>query len=257
MTAGGLRVALVIPARDEARLLPGVLEGLPGWVWRVVLVDDGSRDATPRIIDAWDDPRAVRVRHRRARGVGAAILAGYARALEAGADAVGVVAADGQMAFSELERVIEPVRSGAADYVQGSRFDRGRPRGRMPAARRRGNRILSAATSWASGRRVSDSQCGYTAASAAFLARLDPARLPDGYGFPAFLRIEAHRMGARVAEVPVSARYGDEVSGIHPLTDPPRILARILWRGLARRAGAARGPLAAPAFRARRSGEAG
>jgi len=253
----GPRVAIVIPARNEARLLPGVLAAVPDAVWRVIVVDDGSTDDTWRVIESWNDPRAVRIRHARRRGVGGAILAGYAAALRIGAEVAVVIAADGQMAFEELERVAAPIAEGSADYVQGSRFERGVPRGRMPVTRRIGNRILSRATTWACGRRVRDSQCGYTAASAAFLERLDPARLPRGYGFPAFLRIEAHRIRARVAEVPVSARYGEEVSGIHPLADPPRILARIVWRGALRRIEAWRmADSASPGtLRARRSGE--
>lgn len=253
------RVALVIPARNEARLLPGVLAGVPGDVWRVIVVDDGSTDATSRVIERCGDPRALRIRHERPRGVGGAILAGYAKATQMGADVAVVIAADGQMAFEDLHRVVRPVASGEADYVQGCRFDGAAPRGRMPATRRWGNRILSRATAWSSGHHVGDSQCGFTAASAAFLSRLGGARLPEGYGFPAFVRIEAHRLGARVVEVPVQARYGEEVSGIHPLADPPRILAGILWRGVRRRTegwrerrAAAPGPL-----RTRRSGEAG
>jgi glycosyltransferase involved in cell wall biosynthesis len=253
------RVALVIPARDEAPLLPGVLAAVPADVWRVILVDDGSRDATWDVIRRWEDPRAVPIRHLRGMGVGAAIKAGYVRALGLGADVAAVVAADGQMALEELEHVVEPVRSGAADYVQGNRFEAGRPRGAMPVARLIGNRLLSRATAWAAGSAVGDSQCGYTAASARFLARLDHGRLPQGYGFPAFVRIEAHRLGARVVEVPVEARYGDEVSGIHPLADPPRILGRIVWRGVHRRLDdwRERGAGPARAWRTPRSGEAG
>jgi glycosyltransferase involved in cell wall biosynthesis len=236
--APSLRVALVIPARDEERFLPAVLAGIPPWVAHVIVVDDGSRDGTWRVLERWDDPRAVRVRRARPGGVGAAILEGYAHARALGADAAVVVAADGQMDFRDLPALLDPLVRGRADYVQGNRFANGRPRGSMPLARRIGNRILSAATGWAAGTRVGDSQCGYTAASAAFMDRLDPGRLPAGYGFPAFVRIEAHRVAARVAEVPVRARYGDEVSGIHPLADPPRIWARIAWRGVLRRVSA-------------------
>jgi len=60
--------------------------------------------------------------------------------------------------------------------------------------------------------------------------------LPRGYGFPAYARLELHRAELRVAEVPVRALYGTEVSGIRPWRDPALILARILMRGVARRA---------------------
>jgi glycosyltransferase involved in cell wall biosynthesis len=243
------RVALVIPARDEARHLPRVLAQIPDWVSDVVLVDDGSRDGTWDVIEEWSDARAQRVRHRAGRGVGAAIVSGYARALACGAGVVAVVGADDQMHLGELARVVGPVREGRADYVQGSRFGASGVRGRMPLLRIAGNRTLSAASSWAAGRRVSDSQCGFTAAGARLLSRLRLERLPAGYGFPAFVRLEAHRHGARVVEVPVTARYADEVSGIDPLLDPPRICARILWLGVRRRLARWRSvPGAAPAL---------
>ena len=105
----------------------------------------------------------------------------------------------------------------------------------MPVARRLGNRVLTACTAWAAGTPVGDSQCGFTAASAACLDALLDASIPPGYGFPAFVRLAACRIGLRVAEVPVTALYGSEVSGIRPWRDPPAIALRILWLGLARR----------------------
>ncbi len=229
------RVALVIPARDEARFLMNVLRAVPPEVWRVFLVDDASRDGTAEIMRAWGDPRGECLRSTTPLGVGGAIQLGYARALECGAGVAAVVAADAQMDLAELPRVVAPVVAGEADYVQGCRFDRGRARGAMPPLRRLGNRVLTACTRWALGERVGDSQCGYTAASPACLRRLDPRRIPPGYGFPAFVRLEAHRLGLRVAEVPVRAIYGSEVSGIRPWRDPALIAARILWRGCLRR----------------------
>jgi glycosyltransferase involved in cell wall biosynthesis len=241
-------VAVVVPARDEARHLGGVLASIPAWVDLVVVVDDGSRDATAQCLVAWGDARGLAVRWRSGRGVGAAILEGYRQALARGARVAAVVAGDGQMDLSELEAVVDPVLAGHADYVQGTRFEGGRVRGRMPLARRLGNRLLSRIASWAARHPVSDSQCGYTAASARFLAALATADFAPGYGIPAYLRVHAHQAGWRVAEVPVRAIYADEVSGIRPWRDPPRIAWRLVRLGAGarwRRAAASPTPLPA------------
>jgi len=245
------RIALVVPARDEARLLPRVLATVPQPVWRVVVVDDDSRDGTWEVLSDWRDPRLVRLRTAHRLGVGGAILCGYREALALGADAAVVVAGDAQMDFADLAGVIAPLAAGRADYVQGVRFSGGRPRGTMPHTRRVGNRILSAFTSWASGEAVGDSQCGYTAAGVPFLRHLLGLRIPHGYGFPAFVRLAAHEAGFRVQEVPVHALYGSEVSGIRPWRDPALIAGRILQRGIARRvarwqSAIQAGPLRAP-----------
>lgn len=228
----GTRVVLVIPARDEERLLPVVLAAIPAWVWRVVIVDDASGDRTWEVLRAWRDLRAVRLRAPRRLGVGAAILWGYRETLAIGGRAAAVVAGDAQMDLAELPRVLAPLLAGEADYVQGVRFERGVPRGPMPRARVWGNRLLSRLSSWSAGARIGDSQCGYTAAGAGFLHHVVRARIPAGYGFPAYVRLEAHRAGFRVREVPVRALYGSEVSGIRPWCDPAMIAARILGRGV-------------------------
>jgi glycosyltransferase involved in cell wall biosynthesis len=205
-------------------------------VWKVILVDDASEDRTWDVLSTWGDPRARRLRSRRRLGVGGAILLGYREALGLGATCAVVVAADAQMDLSELELVLAPIARGEADYVQGTRFRGRAPSGPMPPSRVLGNRLLSASASWAAGRPIADSQCGFTAAGPRALRVLAPAGLPRGYGFPAFARLEMHRRDLRVAEVPVTALYGTEVSGIRPWRDPPLILARILWSGLGRRA---------------------
>jgi glycosyltransferase involved in cell wall biosynthesis len=229
------RIALVVPARDEARLLPRVLASVPRSVWKVVVVDDDSRDATWQVLGRWRDPRVVKLRTVRRLGVGGAILCGYREALALGADAAVVVAGDGQMDFGDLPRVIEPLARGRADYVQGVRFVGHHPRGPMPPTRVIGNRLLSACTSWASGMPVRDSQCGYTAAGVPFLRHLLGIHLPHGYGFPAYVRLAAHDAGFRVHEVTVRALYGSEVSGIVAWRDPAVIAGRILRHGVTRR----------------------
>ena len=97
----GKQVAVVVPARDEEALLPETLAGIPDFVDRVYVVDDGSKDGTAAVADGND--RVALIRHEQSAGVGAAIVSGYRRALEDGVDVVAVMAADNQMDPADLE----------------------------------------------------------------------------------------------------------------------------------------------------------
>ena len=93
----------------------------PRLVDQVIVVDDASADQTAA--RAHGAGRALDlVRHPANRGVGAAIVTGYRRALAAGADAVAVMAGDGQMDPADLPALLDPIADGAADYVKGNRF---------------------------------------------------------------------------------------------------------------------------------------
>src|SRR5205814_10646397 len=93
----GKRVAVVVPAHDEEKLIGATLGGIPGFVDRILVVDDGSGDATAERARAFGDPRVEVIVHERNRGVGAAIVTGYRRALEEELDVVCVMAGDNQM----------------------------------------------------------------------------------------------------------------------------------------------------------------
>jgi glycosyltransferase involved in cell wall biosynthesis len=90
----GKTVAVVVPAFEEERLVASTVEGVPAFVDRIIVVDDGSSDATAERAQA-ADPRVELVRHERNMGVGAAIVTGYRRAREEEVDVTCVMAADG------------------------------------------------------------------------------------------------------------------------------------------------------------------
>src|SRR6266567_4671724 len=118
----GKRVVVVVPAHDEEQLIGATLGGVPDFVDRIVVVDDGSRDATAERARSFGDPRVEVVVHERNRGVGAAIVTGYKRALEDGDDVVCVMAADNQMEPSDLATLVLPVARAELDYAKANRL---------------------------------------------------------------------------------------------------------------------------------------
>jgi glycosyltransferase involved in cell wall biosynthesis len=205
------RVAVVIPAFNEEAAVGAAIAAVPDFVDHVIVVDDASTDATAAVIDDACATRegCERITHAANRGVGAAIVTGYRRALELGCDVAVVMAGDGQMDPADLPSVIAPIADGSADYAKGNRFAHPDVWRAMPPARIVGNLVLSAATRLTSGyRHVFDSQCGYTAISARAIAALDLDQLWQRYGYPNDLLSRLHVAGMRVVDVPVRPVYG-------------------------------------------------
>jgi glycosyltransferase involved in cell wall biosynthesis len=232
----GKRVAVVVPAHDEEELIAATLGGLPGFVDNVYVVDDGSRDATVARAQAVGDPRVDVISHDRNRGVGAAIVSGYKRALADGVDVTCVMAADNQMDVGDLEMLALPVARGELDYAKANRLVSGEAWKLIPRARYLGNAILSMLTKIASGYwHVADSQSGYTAISKQMLSVLDLDRVYPGYGFPNDFLVHLNVWNARVRDFPSRPVYGiGERSGIRYHKVVPRIswlLAKgFFWR---------------------------
>jgi glycosyltransferase involved in cell wall biosynthesis len=205
----GKRIAVVVPAFNEADKIGRTIRSIPGFVDHVLVVDDASSDATARIA-ARSGRRGLQViSHARNRGVGAAIATGYRQALLLGADATAVMAGDAQMDPADLPRLLAPVLSGEADYAKGNRFAWPGCWRQMPLSRFVGNVVLSLLTRLACGhRRIFDSQCGYTVASREALEAIDPDTMFARYGYPNDLLGRLARNGARVVDVSVRPVYG-------------------------------------------------
>lgn len=229
----GRRVAVVVPAYNEAPRIGRVLMSMPAYVDDVVVVDDASYDGTAQAARAVDTRRVRVIQHAENRGVGAALSTGYRLAFEGGADVTAVMAGDGQMHPDDLEDLLHPVVNGQAEYSKGNRLHHPGVRGQMPPQRWVGNQLLSSATRAVTGLRIADSQCGYTAISRAAHASLPWTQIWDGYGYPNDLLGWLSQGGARVHDVVVRPVYADEVSGIrlhHALLVIPFVLLRVLLR---------------------------
>jgi glycosyltransferase involved in cell wall biosynthesis len=232
----GKRVAVVVPAFDEERLVGETIRGIPEFVDSIFVVDDASRDGTVAAAERVGDPRVEVLRPEKNAGVGAAIATGYRRALEEEIDVTSVMAADNQMDPEELRELVEPVARGEVEYAKANRLVSGEAWKVIPRTRYLGNAVLSLLTKIASGYwHVADSQAGYTALSLTALRRLELDELYPRYGFPNDMLVHLNVQNARVRDVPSRPIYDvGENSGIRLRSVVPRISWLLLkgfwWR---------------------------
>jgi glycosyltransferase involved in cell wall biosynthesis len=221
----GKRVAVVVPAYNEEKLLPATIARIPPFVDRIYVVDDCSTDATVERARAIEDPRVEVIEHERNQGVGAAIITGYGRALEERIDVTAVMAADSQMDPDDLEHLVRPVARDELDYAKANRLFTGQAWQLIPRYRYLGNAVLSLLTKIASGYwHVADSQSGYTAINLRYLELLDLDRIYKRYGFPNDMLVHLNVWDARVRDIPSRPIYGvGERSGIRLRKVVPRI----------------------------------
>jgi len=231
----GKRIAVVVPAFDEERLIATTLETMPELVDRVIVVDDASRDATAERVEAYragaaDGGRVELIVHAENQGVGGAIASGYQRARDEGYDVAVVMAGDAQMVPADLPELLDPVVEGRADYAKGNRLFTGDAWNVIPRVRYLGNSMLSLLTKIASGYwQVADSQCGYTALGRRALETLDWSRTYRRFGQPNDLLVRLNLYNFRVVDVPVQPIYGiGERSGVKPLRMIPRLALLLL-----------------------------
>ena len=172
------------------------------------------------------------IAHDRNRGVGAAIVTGYKRALDEKVDVTAVMAADGQMDPDDLEEIAAAVARGEVDYAKANRLFTGQAWELMPRHRYLGNAVLSMLTKIASGYwHVADSQSGFTAVSRPMLQQLDLDRIYPRYGFPNDMLVHLNVWNARVRDFPSRPIYNvGERSGIKLWKVIPSI-AWLLFKG--------------------------
>jgi uncharacterized membrane protein YbhN (UPF0104 family) len=227
-SAGDGPVVLFLPAHDEEATVAGVVARVPSWVCgrpvQCLVVDDGSTDRTARLA-ALAGARVVAMGAN--RGLGAAVRAGLAEALDRGAAVVAFCDADGEYDPAELERLVTPILEGRADYVVGSRFT-GQIR-RMLAHRRLGNLLLTRLLGWVARVPISDGQSGYRALSRAAAA---DAEILHDYNYAQVLTLDLLAKGHRYLEVPISYRFRSTGrSFVRPAGYLRRVLPAV-WREL-------------------------
>lgn len=232
-------IVCVIPAFNEERFIKDVVNGIPDFVRHIIVVDDASTDATAKEVENLGDPRVILLNHEQNTGVGGAVIDGYRKALELGAEITVKIDGDGQMDPKEIRRLIAPIIRNKADYAKGVRFRDAEVIKKMPVSRFVGNICLSFLTKAASGYwSIFDPTNGFTAISKRALVRINLDDISKGYFFESSMLTALYNAGAVVADVPTQAHYGEETSSLSLMetlfTFPNYLLKaffkRLVWR---------------------------
>lgn len=267
-------IAVVVPAYNEASQIGMVIESMPDFVDRIIIVNDKSTDNTGQIIQDYiakdkkikipkptlpennmynqaeivayehdqkeiqfftpsevhnsnTDDRIVLINHLENGGVGASIARGYKWCKDQQIDCTAVMAGDGQMDPSELEKICLPVIEENIDYVKGNRLIHRSAWNVIPKVRFFGNSILSILTKLASGYwHVSDTQTGYTATSLKALQRINLYDIYRSYGMPNDMLVKLNIAFCTLKEVEIKPIYNvGEQSKMKVL----KVIPRVSW----------------------------
>jgi glycosyltransferase involved in cell wall biosynthesis len=209
-------VAVVIPSFRVTRHILGVLASIGPEVNRIYVIDDKCPDRSGELVRSHcTDPRVKVIEHTENQGVGGAVMTGYRAAIEEGMDVIVKVDGDGQMDPRLIPQFVAPILRGEADYAKGNRFFDLEQIGAMPPMRLFGNAVLSLMTKLSSGYwDLFDPTNGFTAIHADAARHLPFNKISHRYFFETDMLFRLNTLQAVVADVPMDASYGDEVSNL-------------------------------------------
>jgi glycosyltransferase involved in cell wall biosynthesis len=225
------RVAVLIPAYNEAATIRNVVtRALAQCPW-VIVVDDGSSDTT---VAALAGLPVTLLRNAVNQGKAASLWLGIQHALAEGAEGVVTLDGDGQHSPEDIPRLVASAERFPGQIVIGSRMAE---KAAFPRRRLFANQAANFCMSWASGYRIEDSQSGFRLYPAPLLRRIKLAHdCSRGFVFESEILIEAARLGVFSVAVPIAAIYrpGARASHFHAVRDVVRIGRMVAWKLLRR-----------------------
>ena len=232
-----MTVAVVIPCYNVARHIEQVIRALPDNIDHIITVNDCSTDETERILINLQNSnnKIVYIKHEKNQGVGGAMLTGFQKSLDLNCDITIKLDGDGQMDVTYIPAFLKPLLEDKADFTKGNRFRDLTALRKMPLIRRLGNLGLSFMIKAASGYwNIFDPNNGFLTIKNETLKNINFKKISKRYFFESSLLIELYYANAIVQEIPMKAKYGDEVSGLSVIKSffefPPRLFIAFIKR---------------------------
>jgi len=233
------KYSIVIPAYNESARIPKTLESVlsyihaQGWDAEIVVVNDGSSDATAEVVRAFarNAPEVRLIENPGNHGKGYSVRNGILQAL---GEVVMFTDSDLSAPIEEAELLFAAIAQGA-DIAIGSRWiESGRQTHRQPLYRQFFGRCFNAVTRAVMGLRFADTQCGFKAFTRTAAQTIFQLQTIEGWGFDPEILFIALKRGYRIVEVPVSWHH-DERTRMSYLKDGVKMLeeiAIIRWNAL-------------------------
>jgi len=199
---GQVRIVAGMPMYNEEETIGTVVTMALRYVDEVICIDDGSSDSSARIAEACG---ATVIRHRANQGYGAALKTLFKTTRESDAEILVVLDSDGQHDTSDIPKLIQPILDDEADFTIGSRFVEGGEGNDMPAYRRLGIKVITAASNLTSDLDIKDTQSGFRAFSKKAIDRLRFDS--DGMELSLEMLEDAKEKQLTIQEVPTIIRY--------------------------------------------------
>jgi glycosyltransferase involved in cell wall biosynthesis len=218
-----VNLCVIVPAYCEQGRIGAVVRGIRRYCERVLVVDDGSTDATGSEAER---SGAEVVRHATNRGKGVALESGFAYARSEGVECVVTMDADGQHDPADLPRFIECYARTGAPVIIGSRMHAADS---MPFVRRMTNRFMSWLLSRRMKQKVPDTQSGYRLYSCDVLEGITVGA--ERFAAESEILLTLAAKGVRMASVPIRVIYRDERSKISPFRDTLRFFGMLARYG--------------------------
>ena len=206
-----MKIAIGIPAYNEEKNIGVIITKLKKISDTIIVCDDGSTDLTAEISR---ELGAEVITHSKNQGYGEAIKTIFLEAKKRQVDALVTFDADGQHQIQDIEKIIEPIVSGQADVVIGSRFLDDKTD--IPKYRKIGVKVITELTNVTTGSKITDSQSGFRAYNKMVLENITPTE--SGMGISTEILIRVQEKGLKITEVPIEILYEGKTSTHNPVS---------------------------------------
>jgi glycosyltransferase involved in cell wall biosynthesis len=210
-----MKCVVVMPAYNAEQTVLYTCSLIPNdCVDEIILVDDGSIDATVKVARSLDLKLIV---HPNNAGYGANQKTCYTEALKRGADIVIMLHPDGQYDPLVIPQMIEAIKQGKGDLILASRFlhRKGPLKGGMPLYKYISNRFLTTLENIVLGLRLSEYHTGYRAYSRRLLETIPFLNNSNDFVFDQQFIFQTAHFGFKIHEIPVETKYFDAASSIN------------------------------------------